>query len=115
MTFYGHTSEGPLRFPMECVNGYNPTHGFPGTGEALQTYQNAWPGLVEQIKEGLKQPMKELQDEVVKLRGELSRIKETVDQQGTKDDGKAEGKKAKLPKILSVSIKRTANTVTIQI
>ena len=59
--------------------------------------------------------MKELQDEVVKLRGELSRIKETVDQQGAKDDGKAEGKKAKLPKILSVSIKRTANTVTIQI
>ena len=109
MSFYGYT-EGQTsveynstRAPVEFFNGY-PTHGhgFPCSGEALGAYQNMMPGLVEQIKEGLGQPMKELQDEVIKLRAEISRIKETVQQKGNNDDGNTEGKKAKLPKILSV-------------
>ena len=38
--------------------------------------------------------------EVTKLRAEISRIKETVDQREANYVGKTEGKKAKLPKFL---------------
>lgn len=48
--------------------------------------------------------MKELRDEVTKLRAEVSRIKETVEQREANDGGKNEGKKAKLPKFLSVRL-----------
>ena len=60
------------------------------------------PRLVEQIKDGFGQPMKELQDEVTKLRREISKIKETVERRETNNVGKTEGKKAKLSKFLSV-------------
>ena len=109
MSFYGYpesrtSSEYNPRAPLEAYNGY-PTHGhgFPAySGENLGAYQNMMPSLVEQIKDGLGEPMKELQNEVTKLRAELSRIKETVEQREANDVGKTEGKKAKLPKFLSV-------------
>ena len=79
MSFYGYTEGHSSRIPVEVVDGY-PRHGygFPAcSGETLGAYQNMMPRLVEQIKDGLGQPMKELQDEVTKLRGEISKIKET--------------------------------------
>ena len=109
MSFYGYADGhesadyNSTRAPVDFVNGYPTQAGpfrFPCSGEALGAYQNMMPGVVEQIKEGIRQPMKELQDEVVKLRAELSKIKENV--RTTKDDGNSDGKKAKLPKILSV-------------
>ena len=111
MSFYGyvdsHTStEYNPRAPLEAYNGY-PTHGRgfpPCSSETLGAYQNMMPSLVEQIKDGLGEPMKELRDEVTKLRAEVSRIKETVEQREANDGGKNEGKKAKLPKFLSVRL-----------
>ena len=80
MAYYEHvhTLESPSRFPMEVVSGYNTMHGFQNSGKTLQTYQNAWPGFVEQIKEGLGQPMKELQDEVAKLQGNYQELKKLL-------------------------------------
>lgn len=84
------------RAPLEACNGY-PMHGhrfLAYSGKTLRAFQNMMPSLVEQIKDRLGKPMKELQDEVTKLRAEISRIKEIVEQREANNVRKIEGKKA---------------------
>ena len=97
MCFYDYpesrtSTEYNPRAPLEAYNGY-PTHGHGFLAyhdETLGAYQNMMPSLVEN---GLGEPMKELQDEVTKLRAEISRIKETVEQRKANDVGKTEERK----------------------
>ena len=105
--FYGRQLGLGEDYSMENSSALHlsyPSH--PYFGKALRTYQDLVPQLVQQVKEALREPMKQLQDEVAKFREELTEMRKAVDnscQANSVDGGKNEGKKAKLPKVLTVS------------